>query len=226
MTTTIASVFFDGDEMPVSEFIEYRGERFYVQSTGRYFQSGNKKSLERLLHRRVWSDANGPIPDGCEIHHKDENWRNNDLENLEVVNAVEHQRAHMLAKMADPALRQAAVDALATGREKAAEWHRSDAGREWHKRHASRAWEAREPVDKDCIICGSTYKTFFPTRSRFCSVTCEQKDHYERHKTAFGVCAMCGSEFTYNKFRSQECCSRTCGNRLRAKRAKEQKEST
>jgi hypothetical protein len=43
-------------------------------------------------HRKVWEEAYGPIPDGYEIHHKDNNRLNNALDNLECLTRVEHMR--------------------------------------------------------------------------------------------------------------------------------------
>ena len=45
-------------------------------------------------HRRVWEDANGPIPAGYEIHHKDEDRGNNGLDNLQLMRKAEHRQHH------------------------------------------------------------------------------------------------------------------------------------
>ena len=43
----------------------------------------NKKRREYRVHR--WEAFNGPIPEGLQINHKDENKSNNSLENLEIM---------------------------------------------------------------------------------------------------------------------------------------------
>jgi len=43
-----------------------------------------------FVHRRVWEAAHGPIPEGHRIWWKDGNHQNNDLDNLELLNAEEH----------------------------------------------------------------------------------------------------------------------------------------
>lgn len=48
----------------------------------------------RLEHDLVWEAAHGPIPKGMYVHHKDHNKTNNDLSNLELVDALEHKRLH------------------------------------------------------------------------------------------------------------------------------------
>lgn len=45
----------------------------------------DKKHKFHLVHRLVWKTFVGPIPEGMQINHKDENKYNNSLENLEIV---------------------------------------------------------------------------------------------------------------------------------------------
>lgn len=73
------------------EGIFYRGERYTKNANG-YFSSsrGNGK----ILHRVIWQDNNGSIPDGYVVHHKDENKENNDISNLELKEWGEHTALH------------------------------------------------------------------------------------------------------------------------------------
>src|SRR4051812_39527242 len=107
------------------EFVLYRGRKFWLQTSGQYFQDGRKNSPERLLHRRVWTDHFGAIPDGFEVHHKDGNWRNDDPANYELRAAGAHQREHMRLRLEKPGELDKAVECLARGRVKAAKWHGS-----------------------------------------------------------------------------------------------------
>lgn len=50
------------------------------------------------IHRHVWEEANGPIPDGWHVHHIDHDPLNNDLSNLVAMPAEEHRAHH--ARMA------------------------------------------------------------------------------------------------------------------------------
>ena len=45
----------------------------------------NKVAKKALVHRVVWSTFNGPIPEGLEVNHRDEDKANNALLNLELV---------------------------------------------------------------------------------------------------------------------------------------------
>lgn len=66
------------------------------------FSSGNGyptiwvNNKNTLLHRYVWEKHNGAIPNGFEIHHKDENKFNFDINNLEMITIKEHHKKHAI----------------------------------------------------------------------------------------------------------------------------------
>lgn len=55
----------------------------------------NGKPFKMYIHRWLWMQNYGPIPDGMDIHHKDENKLNNSLANLEIINHNMHIARHM-----------------------------------------------------------------------------------------------------------------------------------
>jgi hypothetical protein len=65
-----------------------------MSSDYKHKRIGGRKGKMRLAHHIIWENANGPIPDKYEIHHKDHDKKNNDLENLQLVTASEHQKIH------------------------------------------------------------------------------------------------------------------------------------
>ena len=195
--------------------VVYRGSVFRLTSNGRYYME-DKKGPNRLLHRRTWIDAHGPIPVGFHIHHKNGDGLDNRLENLECVQGGKHQRQHMAERMARPeyraeleGYRQAAIVA-------APAWHRSAEGTAWHREHAKAMWDKAVQVECICRRCGVTFKAWMRDAT-LCSDRCRSAETYQRHKTERGNCAECGAIFAFNKYRKQECCGRRCANVRRAR---------
>lgn len=66
---------------------------FYRKGVRKYQRCIFKGKLT-TMHRAIWEMANGPIPEGCEIHHKDHNGLNNDINNLQMLTRKEHFDLH------------------------------------------------------------------------------------------------------------------------------------
>ena len=83
--------------------IEYRGVVYRRYPDARnptrrnYYRPLVRKANigRQLLHRDIWIDLHGPIPNGCVIHHKDENPLNNDPSNLVCETRGEHTAHHI-----------------------------------------------------------------------------------------------------------------------------------
>lgn len=48
----------------------------------------------RMEHDLVWEGANGPIPPGHDVHHRDFDKLNNRLDNLQLLTKLAHKRLH------------------------------------------------------------------------------------------------------------------------------------
>jgi hypothetical protein len=78
--------------------------RFYLSSAPGGYGTITKKGYRRIYdagqkryrfeHDMVWEQNYGPIPDGFEIHHKDQDKLNNIPFNLQLVNDLEQKRIH------------------------------------------------------------------------------------------------------------------------------------
>lgn len=77
-----------------------RGRTGTVCKNGyRMFCKGSRGNTIRIYeHRLVWESNFGKIPNGYEVHHKDGNKLNNNIENLELVKKGEHQHIHAILK--------------------------------------------------------------------------------------------------------------------------------
>lgn len=196
-------------------FVEYKSERFYLQSSKRYFQSGRKDCSERLLHRRVWSDINGPIPPNTDIHHKDGDINNNDISNLEAIPASEHKRMHMIERWADATEKEKMMVGLEKAVEASKAWHSSEDGIKFHQENGKASWENRNPVEMTCEVCGDGFLAIRVEVAKTCSKSCRQKLNYKNRFNVERDCGFCGKKFMANKYKKSLFCSRTCSNRAK-----------
>lgn len=183
--------------------------------TGYYLSSRNTDTGHReRLHCFVWRMHNGEIQDGYHIHHKDENKRNNDIENLCCIPGKLHATYHLSEYVKNN--RDAVIENLNKNVvPKASEWHRSEAGRAWHREHYMESIGKAKPIHHKCLVCG---KEFLSTKksTKFCGNNC--KSAYRRK---LGVdnevrrCIICGKDFSANKYSPKSCCSAECANTLR-----------
>lgn len=142
--------------------------RYYSRSGGRGF-----------LHRDVWEFNNGPIPEGCVIHHVDENHLNNDISNLECMSREMHAK-HRHAKQDAHSTSEKQLAHLARIRAKAAEWHSSPEGVAWHRENGKNAWKNRKCVTLVCAHCGNKFGSKF-SDAQFCSKSCGNKHWHKTH---------------------------------------------
>lgn len=79
----------------MAERIFYKGHLVNVSSSNGYptIWDGKKNVL---LHRIVWEEHFGKIPNGYQVHHKNRNRKDWSIDNLEMLKASEHARHHAL----------------------------------------------------------------------------------------------------------------------------------
>jgi hypothetical protein len=69
----------------------------------------------KAVHRMTWEQANGPIPKGYVVHHKDHNKLNNSIDNLECIPRGSHQTLHNTGRVFTEE-RKANISAATMGR--------------------------------------------------------------------------------------------------------------
>lgn len=195
----------------VVRYIEFDGIRFYPDKRG-YWMATNPKTKKPIrLHQYVWEYYNGPIPEGFQVHHKDFNPDNNEIDNLELLSKEEHLKYH--ANLQDKAW--ARNNMLTKALPAACEWHKSEAGKEWHRKHYAEALgkAMSEIVKKKCQFCGEEYEVpaAIAENSRFCSNKC--KSGWRRQSgldDTYVPCVICGKPIFTNKYSPKRCCSEEC----------------
>lgn len=184
-------------------------DRKYYRADGRLRKQGIS-----YLHREVWKFYNGEIPEGYHVHHKDENTLNNDISNLELLKGESHLSMHAKENYDNREFKEGNSRQLDAIRAKAAEWHKSEAGRSWHKQHAieiAQSEKAKGKIELVCAVCGKKYLAPHNqrNRSKFCSNAC-----YAKYRRDSGIdneirkCPICGAEYSVNRYSKQKTCGR------------------
>lgn len=199
-------------------FIRYLDSK--VVSDSRYYKAWvtfQGKRIKTYLHRYIWMLANGEIPEGYHIHHKDGNHLNNALENFECITATEHISAHYHEK--DSEWKAAKTHTLLTVAQEAAKgWHASTEGREWHSQHGKANWAGRVAEPATCTVCGKQYESRDARKGqlKYCSINCNAKARLKSGvDDIVQSCFVCSKEFVKNKYARKVCCSMSCGAKMR-----------
>lgn len=173
-------------------------------ASGHYLSSRNTYEGHReRLHMYMWRTRNGEIPAGMQVHHVDEDKGNNEVENLALLDSVEHHRLRG-EPLSDEERDRRRRNLIENAIPKAAEWHRSEEGRAWHRAHGGDAWKDRVAERYVCTMCGATFESrrrYGDNQNKFCSNRCKSAfrrmmgyDNVER------TCSICGNTFTTNKY--------------------------
>lgn len=167
------------------------------------------------LHVYVWRKHYGPIPTGYHVHHVDEDKGHNDIENLRCIPGETHCQYHSREYVATSydAICKNLIENVVP---KAAEWHKSAAGKEWHKANYSKSLGTIQPKEHICEYCGKPYMSKMGNGSKFCSNNCKTA---ARRKSGVDDetrrCAVCGKEFRCNKYQPNKYCSHECAVKFR-----------
>jgi hypothetical protein len=185
---------------------EFRGVRYY--KCGRYYQANGQR-----LHRVVWKAANGSIPRGAHIHHKDLNVEHNWSDNLVCIEPREHLSYHGCLRAGESAVY------AEHARPSASQWHGSEEGIEWHRQQYERHCKdaLHKKVERKCEYCGAVFQGIIRP-NRFCSNACKSAARRAaRADDETRTCIECGARFPANRYTKIRTCSRECGSAASAR---------
>lgn len=198
-------LYFDNHETATFNGYSFRLDK----KTGYYLSSKPIGKKRKRLHVYVWEYYNGVIPGGYHVHHIDESKDNNEIENLQLLTASEHEALHWTT-MSEERLEKARENVIKNAMPKAKAWHKSEQGREWHKIHGVEAYASRSYNEYVCTYCGNTFRTkncYNSASNTFCSNKC--KSAYRRKSGVDDIeriCERCGEIFTANKYTTAKYC--------------------
>lgn len=171
-------------------------------SVRQYFRRTTRPESGKLqhfwLHKEVWKQKHGEIPEGHDIHHIDEDTTNNSIDNLQCLSKSDHSTLH--------------IEHMHKAIEAAKPWHSSEEGRAWHRQHARKVADAQPFRKKTCQHCGVEYETKDARASaRYCSSKCRSYARKQRctdHEPR--PCVVCGNHFVVDKYSKILTCSAPC----------------
>jgi len=187
----------------------YRGARYNLRNG--YYKRARDFSKDKPcnLHRAIWLDHFGSIPDKHHVHHIDSNRKNNRIENLQCLDGFTHlSRAAKTNKWIKSKENK---ENLNKAREKAIKWQKSKEGSEFHRKTAQKRWANQKKTLVKCVYCGKEFEASFPSRAKYCHKNC-----LENARKKSGVenvnrpCVICQKYFIINKYCDTVTCSPPC----------------
>lgn len=153
------------------EVAYFNGLRFR-KDKGKYYV--NFDTMQRL-HVAVWEYFNGPKPKKYHIHHKDNNKKNNDISNLQLLSSSEHGKLHYQEKTEEEKAK------IKEGHYKncilvAAEIHREQPLTDEHKKKISDGFKKGLFYKHTCIFCKKEFETKNKT-CKYCCGKCKNDDN-------------------------------------------------
>ena len=199
-----------GEYMEEKEkFVWYKGDKYSLRD-GYYISTSR-------LHRRIWQDHFGEIPEGHHIHHRNGDGTDNRIENLECIDKKSHHKMHFNWEERKKILHSPEI------KERAHQWHRSEKGRKRHSRTAREMWDNRRSIQVCCVICHQLFQTMNYAGTKYCGQRCRSKAQYLRDQIQVS-CIICGKLFnTFKKKNHAQACSPLCGAQLSSLTKKERK---
>lgn len=168
-------------------WIEWHGRKFYRNNRGYYRSRQRDGTPEVPLHRAVWQEVHGPVPDGHEVHHIDGDPTNNALDNLRVLSRAEHLALHPMDHLPVEARKF---------------W----ATRTFIERECAVCGEVFRSTGMRALYCSPNCRSFAERRRKGKAI----RPVRERLVPITVVCAFCGRTFEHRRSAKVRYCSYKC----------------
>ena len=166
------------------------------------------------IHKWVCMLNGIEIPEGCDVHHIDEDKSNNDISNLQVLTKAEHKALHnKTAPIKTYICKQCGKSFQAN----------NVGGRKFCSQKCYGAYRRKNGLDNNvivkCVVCGKEFSAARSDHRKCCSIKCVSE--FNKLKDKFKVkCEFCGKEFETNcsnrRFCSSNCARKDWRNRRKA----------
>lgn len=164
----------------------------HIHRSGHLVINLNRKKERWGAQIMVYEDTIGHIEDTWKlnVHHVDEDKMNNHPGNLILMTRAEHCALHAKNRPSPTEAQrirrsQAAIrnyynelyrkqnkHQLDSVRDKASDWHRSEAGRKWHREHAQKYGLGEyKRQEKECLVCHQLFMG--ATKDKYCHPNCK-----------------------------------------------------
>lgn len=186
------------------EFKVYFQKRFYKDKKGYYVNS-----MPIHAQRWVWINHFGTIPDNMDVHHKDGDKSNNEIENLEIISRSDHLKKHWKEGSYD-------LDQRRKQLSEARLWLKTPQGKKKQAINTKNSWEKRKlsPYKKICIGCEISFESY-QKWGKHCNSSCYAK---WRRKNKIGFiekkCWICDKVYSIEKSSKIRTCGKECGTKL------------
>ncbi len=186
------------------EYRKYFGKRFYQDKKGYWVNS-----MPIHAQRWVWINHYGAISEGMDIHHKDSDKSNNEIDNLELINRSDHLKKHWQEGNFD-------LDQRRKQLSEARLWLKTPQGKKTQSDKTKKSWEKRKlnPYKKICLGCDKEFETY-QKWAKCCEPNCYVKWR-RKNKIVFIAkkCWICGNIYYIEKSSKIRTCGKECGIKL------------
>lgn len=185
---------------PSTETVVFNGRRYHRNPDAkqkhrrRYFwgRQGYGSGKKVTLHAAIWEHYNGPVPAGHLVHHKDGDFLNNDISNLECITPSRHGKIHKTGKHLAGYRHQKMYTHVCWNCEGEYQTFRKHRTKFCSPICASRyRYNNRLTFEtRVCIVCGAEYRTDRYGAAKTCSPTCRVRmcaNNREAQKACEGV---------------------------------------